>query len=60
MATWSVLSHAIVEVKQHWSVIGCMNKNVLPRTTPCFMLLIPVTFALVSTHQSTLSTRGGL
>jgi hypothetical protein len=46
----SGLRRAIAEVKQRWSVIGCVTKNVLSRTPPCFgrhvKPLVPVAFAL--------------
>jgi hypothetical protein len=32
----SALRRAIVEVKQRWSVIGWVTKNVLSRALPCF------------------------
>jgi hypothetical protein len=32
----SVLRRAIAEVKQRWSVIGRVTKNVLSRAPPCF------------------------
>jgi choline-glycine betaine transporter len=34
--TVSALRCAIAEVKQHWSVIGWVIKNVLSRVPPCF------------------------
>jgi hypothetical protein len=60
----SALRRAIVEVKQRWSVIGWVTKNVLSRAPPCFgkhvKVLAPVAFAVVSTHQPALGLRGGL
>jgi hypothetical protein len=60
----SALQRAIVEVKQRWSVIGWMTKNVIYRVPPCFRKhfkpLIPAAFAVANTHQSALGTRGGL
>jgi hypothetical protein len=32
----SALRRAIAEVKQHWSVIGWVTKNLLSRAPPCF------------------------
>jgi hypothetical protein len=53
-----------LEVKQPWSVIGWVTKNLLSRVPPCFgrhvKLLDPAAFAVVSTHQSVLGPRGGL
>jgi hypothetical protein len=58
------LRRAIAEVKQCWSVIGRMTKNLLSRAPPCFRRhvkpLVPAAFAVVSTHQSGLDLRGGL
>jgi hypothetical protein len=65
-ARWprGALQHAIVEVKQRWSVIRRVTKNVLSRAPPCFgrhvKPLIPAAFAVVSTHQPALGPRGGL
>jgi hypothetical protein len=49
---------AIAEAK-HWSqwpIIGWVTKNLLSRPPPCFgrhvKLLVPVAFAIVSTHSS--------
>jgi hypothetical protein len=54
----SALRRAIAEIKQRWSVIGCVTKNALSRVLPfCGMHikpLVPAAFAVVSTHQSTL------
>jgi hypothetical protein len=54
---------AIAEVKQRWSVIGGVTKNLLSRAPPCFgrhiELLVPAAFAVVSTHQPALGPRGG-
>jgi hypothetical protein len=61
---FNALQRAIVEVKQRWSVIGCVTKNVLSRVPPCFgryvKPLVPAAFAVVSTYQPTLGSRGGL
>jgi hypothetical protein len=58
------LRRAIAEVKQRWSLIGWVTKNLLSRAPPCFErhvnLLVPATFAVVSTHQPTLGLRTGL
>jgi hypothetical protein len=58
----SALRRAIVEVKQRWSVIGWVTKNVLSPAPPCFgmhiELLVPIAFVVVSIHQ--LGPRGGL
>jgi hypothetical protein len=49
---------AIAEVKQRWSVIGWLIKNLLSRAPPCFRthvkLLVPAAFGVVSTRQFTL------
>jgi hypothetical protein len=54
----------IAEVKQRWSVIGWVTKNLLFQNPACFgshvKPLVPAAFAVVSTHQSGLSPRGGL
>jgi hypothetical protein len=65
MALWSMaLRRAIMEVKQHWSVIGWVTKILLSRAPPCFRRhvkpLIPAAFAVVSTHHPALDPRGGL
>jgi hypothetical protein len=58
------LRHAITEVKQRWSFIGWVTKNLLSRGPPCFgklvKLLVPAAFAVVSTHQPAVGPRGGL
>jgi hypothetical protein len=55
---------AIAEDKQLWSVIGWVTKNVLFQFTLCFgryvKPLVPAAFAVVSTHQPALDSRGGL
>jgi hypothetical protein len=60
----SALRRAIVVVKQRWFVIGCVIKNLLSRAPHCFgkhvKPLVPVVFAVISTHQSAKSPRGGL
>jgi hypothetical protein len=47
--TVSVLRRAIAEVKQRWSVIGWVTKNLLSRAPPCFdrtvKQLVPAVFA---------------
>jgi hypothetical protein len=59
----SAFRRAISEVKQRWSVIEWVTKNVLSRAAPCFgshvKSLVPAAFA-VSTHQSAPGPRGGL
>jgi hypothetical protein len=58
----SALRRTIAEVKQRWSVIGWVTKNLLSRAPPCFgrhvKTLVPAAFAVVSTHQSALGPRG--
>jgi hypothetical protein len=58
----STLRRAIAEVKQRWSVIIWVTKNLLSRAPPCFgrhvKPLVPAAF--VSTHQPALGPRGGL
>jgi hypothetical protein len=53
----TALERAIAAVKQRWSVIGWVTKNVLSRAPPCFgrhvKQLDPAAFAVVSTHQRT-------
>jgi hypothetical protein len=60
----SALWRVIAEVKQRWSVIAWMTKNILSRAPPCFgrhvKRLVPAAFAVVSTHQPALGPRGGL
>jgi hypothetical protein len=60
----SALRHAIAEVRQHWSVIGWVTKNILSRAPPCFRRhvkpLVPAAFAVISTQQPALGLRGGL
>jgi hypothetical protein len=54
----SGLRRAIAEIKQRWSVIGWVIKNLTSRVPPCFgrhvKLLVLAAFAVVSTHQSAL------
>jgi hypothetical protein len=49
------MARAIVEVKQHWSVIGWVTLNLLPRAPPCYgrhvKSLVLAAFAVLSTHQ---------
>jgi hypothetical protein len=51
----SVPWRAIAEVKQRWSVIGWVTKNLLSRAPPCFgrhvKPLVPATIAVVSSHH---------
>jgi hypothetical protein len=58
----SALRCVIAEVKEHWSVIGRVTKNLLSRAPPCFgrhvKPLVPAAFAVVSTHQPALGLRG--
>jgi hypothetical protein len=60
----SALRRTIAEVKQLWSVIGWVTKNLLSLTLPCFgrhvKPLFPAAFTLVSTHQPALGPCGGL
>jgi hypothetical protein len=60
----SALRCAIAEDKQRWSVIGWVTKNLLCRAPPWLgrhvKPLVPVAFAVVSTHQHKLGPRGGL
>jgi hypothetical protein len=64
MAPRSVLRCGGAEVKQHWSAIGWVSKNLLLRVLPCFgehvNPLVSAAFAVVSTHQSALGLSGGL
>jgi hypothetical protein len=51
----SAFRRAIAEVKQRWSVIGWMIKNLLSRVPPCFgrqVKPVPATFAFDSIHSS--------
>jgi hypothetical protein len=58
------LRSAIAEFKQCCSAIGWATKKLLSRAPPCLgrhvKPLVPVAFAVVSTHQSALGPRGGL
>jgi hypothetical protein len=58
----SALRYAIAEVKQRWSVIGWVTKNLLSQDPPCFARhdkpMVPSVFAVVSTHQPALGPRG--
>jgi hypothetical protein len=60
----SALHPVIVEVKQRWSVIGWVTKNLLSRAPSCFgrhvKPFVPAVFAVVSTYQPVLGPRGGL
>jgi hypothetical protein len=60
----SALRRVIAEVKQLWSVIGWVTKNVISRAPPCFgrlvKPLVPVAFAIISSHQPALGPLGGL
>jgi hypothetical protein len=55
---------AIAKVKQRWSVIGWVTKNLLSQAPPCFGThvkpLVPAAFAVVSTHQPALGPLGGV
>jgi hypothetical protein len=57
----SVLRRSITKVKQRWSVIGWVTKNLLSRAPPCFgrhvKSLVPAAFAVVNTHQPSLGPR---
>jgi hypothetical protein len=59
----SALRRAIAEVKQRWSAIEWVP-NLLSPAPPCFgrhvKPLVPVVFAVVSTHQPAMVPRGGL
>jgi hypothetical protein len=63
-AAVSALRRAVPEVKQSWSVIGWVTKNLLYRAPPCLgrhvKSLVPAAFAVVSTYQPALGPRGGL
>jgi hypothetical protein len=60
----SALRRAIAEVKQRWSVIGWVTKNLLSRAPPSFgrhvKPLVPAAFTVDSTHQPARSQRSGL
>jgi hypothetical protein len=60
----STIRRVIPEVKQHWSVMGWVKKNLLSRAPPCLgrhlKPLVSAAFTVVSTHQSALGPRGGL
>jgi hypothetical protein len=63
MAAVSALRRAIAEVKQRWSVNEWVIKNLLSRALPFgkhFKPSVSAVFAVVSTHQTALSLRGGL
>jgi hypothetical protein len=53
------LRRAIAEVKQRWSVIRWVTKNLLSQAPSCFRRhfkpLVPAAFAVVSTHQPALA-----
>jgi hypothetical protein len=53
-----------VKVKQRWSVMRWVTKNLLSRALLWFerhvKLLVPAAIVVVSTHQSVLGPRGGL
>jgi hypothetical protein len=59
----SALRRAIVEVKQRWSVVGCVTKNLLSQAPPCFgrhvKPLVTAAFVVISTHQPALGPRDG-
>jgi hypothetical protein len=54
-AAVSALRLAIMEVKQCWSVIGWVTKNLLSRVSPCFgrhvKPFVPTVFVVVSTEE---------
>jgi hypothetical protein len=58
MVERSVRRRAIAEAKHRsqWPVLGWVTKNLLSRAPPCFgrhvKTLVPVAFAIVSTHSS--------
>jgi hypothetical protein len=60
----NMFRRAIAAVKQGWSVIGWVTKNLFSRATPCFgrhvKPLVPAASAVVSTHQPALGPRGRL
>jgi hypothetical protein len=60
----SALQRAIAEVKQRWSVIGWITKNLLYRAPPCsgrhVKPLVSAALAVVSTQQPALGPGGGL
>jgi hypothetical protein len=60
----SAFRRVIAKVKQRWSVIGWVTKNLLSWAPPCFgrhvMSLVSAAFAVVSSHQPALSPRGRL
>jgi hypothetical protein len=60
----SALGRALEDVKQRWSVIGRVTKNLLSLAPLCFgryvKPLVSAEFAVVSTHQPALAPRGGL
>jgi hypothetical protein len=61
--TVSALRRAIGVVKQRYSVIRWVIKNLLSRGPPCLarhVPLFPAAFAVVSTHQSALGPHGWL
>jgi hypothetical protein len=62
--TASALRRAFAKVKQRWSVIGWVTKNILSRAPPCYgrhiKPLVPAAFVVVSTHQLALGSRGGV
>jgi hypothetical protein len=44
---------AIAKVKQHWSFIGWVTKNLIYQAPPCFrrhVKLVPAVFAVVTTN----------
>jgi hypothetical protein len=60
----SALRRANAEVKQRWSVIGWVTKNLLSRASACFgrhvKPLAPASFVVVYIHRPALDPRGGL
>jgi hypothetical protein len=59
----SALRRAIAKVKQSWSVVGWVTKNLLSLAPPFFerqvKQLVPAAFAVVSTHLPAMGPRGG-
>jgi hypothetical protein len=59
----STLRRAIAEVKQHWSVVEWVTKNLVSRTPPCFRKyvkpLVSAAFAVRNTNQTAQGLRVG-
>jgi hypothetical protein len=61
----NALGYVIAEVKQYWSTIRWVTKNLLSRAHPSFgrhvvKSLVPAAFAVVSIHHPALSPHGGV